>query len=89
MVDMISKLPTLADDQLNTLRSNAERLEASGTPAQKKSATALLPALRAEIADRSAAKLAVVRENATRRRQEAQREAPPKRTRRKAAATAS
>ena len=73
MVDIVSKLPGMADEQLTILRGNAERLETSGTAAQQKSAAALLPAVRAEIASRHTAKLATVREKAAAAREKAPR----------------
>ncbi|HEY0835497.1 MAG TPA: hypothetical protein VGE72_16460 [Azospirillum sp.] len=70
-MDMVPKLPAMAEDALATLGANAERLVQSGTPKQRLAATALLPAIQAEIASRQAKKLA---------------EAPPPRARRKKAA---
>jgi hypothetical protein len=56
-MDMITKLPEMTDDALANLRSNAKRLEQSGTPAQKTNAAALLPAVEAEIGARRLAKV--------------------------------
>ncbi|MDX1542166.1 MAG: hypothetical protein R3349_12255 [Geminicoccaceae bacterium] len=57
-MDLIEKLPTLEDADLAALHGNAERLQHSGTSAQKKAAAALLPALESELANRRAAKQA-------------------------------
>ena len=53
----VERLPTLADDALGNLLANAERLERAGSPAQRASAGNLLPAVKAELANRRAAKL--------------------------------
>lgn len=58
-MDMITKLPEMSDDALANLRTNAKRLEQSGTPAQKTNAAALLPAVEAEIGARRMAKIKV------------------------------
>ncbi|HYD67102.1 hypothetical protein [Azospirillum sp.] len=47
-MDLIEKLPGMADDDLGTLVSNAERLLQTGTPKQQQAAEAMLPAIRAE-----------------------------------------
>lgn len=57
-MDMLAKLPEMAEDALTTLGVNAERLVQTGTPKQQKAATALLPAIQAEIAARRVKKLA-------------------------------
>jgi hypothetical protein len=57
-MDLIAKLPGMEDAALASLHNNAERLEQSGTKAQKSAAAALLPALETELANRRAAKLA-------------------------------
>ncbi len=57
-MDLVAKLPSMEDAALAVLRENAERLEQSGTKAQKSAAAALLPALETELANRRAAKLA-------------------------------
>ncbi|HYG90619.1 MAG TPA: hypothetical protein VD978_30675 [Azospirillum sp.] len=64
-MDLIEKLPGLADDDLGTLVTNAERLAHSGTPKQQKAAQAMLPAIQAEVDARRERKAAM---------------APPKRT---------
>lgn len=56
-MDVLEKLPTMADDALGNLRANAERLEKSGSPAQRASAASLLPAIQGEITARRDAKL--------------------------------
>jgi len=56
---LVEKLPTITDDALQTLATNAKRLvEGSGTPAQQSDARNLLPAIDAELASRRVAKLA-------------------------------
>jgi hypothetical protein len=57
-MDMIERLPGMGDDDLRTLGVNAERLALTGTPKQKASAQAVLPAIQAEIAERLAKKIA-------------------------------
>ena len=56
-MDLLAKLPEMSDDALANLRTNAKRLQQSGTPAQRSEAAALLPALEAEIGARRLAKL--------------------------------
>jgi len=53
---MVEKLPGMADDALKNLHSNAVRLGDAGTAQQRASATALLPAIEAELTARKAAK---------------------------------
>ncbi|MGQ9370013.1 hypothetical protein [Azospirillum sp. ST 5-10] len=55
---LLEKLPEMADDALQTLSANAERLAASGTPKQMKDAQAALPAIHAELATRRERKAA-------------------------------
>lgn len=57
-MNLVAKLPSLEDVGLAALHENAERLEQTGTPAQKSAASALLPAIEAELQARRAAKLA-------------------------------
>lgn len=52
MIDLIDRLPGMADTDLTTLASNAERLALNGTPKQRTAADAALPAIRAEVAAR-------------------------------------
>ena len=54
-MDMTTKLPSMADDALGNLHANAKRLGSEGTAAQRASATALLPAIEAELSARRAA----------------------------------
>lgn len=54
-MDMTAKLPSMADDALGNLHANAKRLGAEGTAAQRASATALLPAIEAELTARRVA----------------------------------
>ena len=51
-------MPTMADDALVSLRVNALRLKETGSAIQRHSATALLPVVEAEIADRKEKKKA-------------------------------
>ena len=53
---LLARLPQLPDDDLRTLSVNAERLEQSGTAGQKAQAAAMLPAIRAALAERAALK---------------------------------
>ena len=57
-MDLVAKLPSMEGPALAVLRDNAERLKQSGTAAQRNAATALLPAIEVELANRQAAKLA-------------------------------
>ena len=57
IMDLIARLPQMEDAGLATLHQNAERLQQTGTPAQKNAAKALMPALEAELAGRREAKL--------------------------------
>lgn len=80
-MDLVTKLPAMADSALATLYENAERLEQSGTKAQRNAASALLPAIRTELENRRAAKLAAAkanREAAQAKRAAAKRAAKPK-----------
>ena len=56
-MDVMDKLPTMADDALGNLRTNAERLERVGSAAQRASAASLLPAIKDEQSARKDAKL--------------------------------
>jgi hypothetical protein len=55
-MDLVSKLPSLEDSALAVLHENAERLEQSGSAAQRSAAAALIPAIEAERAAPRAAK---------------------------------
>ena len=57
-MDVGTKISTLEDQELSVLCANARRLVVSGSATQKAAAAALLPALEAELAERSATKLA-------------------------------
>ena len=56
-MDLLTKLPEMSDDALANLRTNAKRLQNSGTPAQRTDAATLLPAVEAEIGARRLAKV--------------------------------
>ena len=60
-MDLLAKLPEMSDDALANLRTNAKRLQNSGTPAQRTDAAALLPAVEAEIGARRLAKVKTTR----------------------------
>ena len=60
-MDMLTKLPAMSDDALANLRTNAKRLEQSGTAAQRSDAAVLLPAVEAEIGARRLAKVKATR----------------------------
>ena len=53
---MVEKLPELPDAAMNNLHANALRLGEAGSPQQRASANALLPAIEAELAARKTAK---------------------------------
>ena len=55
-MNMVEKIPGMADDALKTLHANAVRLGEAGTAQQRASATALLPAIEAELSARKVAK---------------------------------
>ncbi|WP_207477914.1 hypothetical protein [Arenibaculum pallidiluteum] len=55
-MDMMARLPDMADDALANLHANAVRLAGAGNPKQQRAANALLPAIAAEIATRLARK---------------------------------
>jgi hypothetical protein len=61
IMDLITKLPEMSDDALTNLRTNAKRLEQSGTPTQRTDAAALLPAVEAEIGARRLARVKATR----------------------------
>lgn len=67
-MDLLAKLPSMEDAALTVLHGNAERLEQTGTSAQRTAAAALIPAIEAELAARRAAKLNQAREAAAARR---------------------
>ena len=78
-MDMLTKLPEMSDDSLTNLRTNAKRLQQSGTPAQKTNAAVLLPAVEAEIGARRLAKVKATRTTAAKPRK-APRKARPAKT---------
>jgi hypothetical protein len=78
-MDLISKLPEMTDDALANLRTNAKRLELSGTPSQRSDAAALLPAVEAEIGARRLAKIRPPRTSAPKDRTRRSRPAKPNR----------
>jgi len=57
-MDLIGKLPGLADEDLSTLGANAMRLAQTGTPKQQKAAQEMLPAIEAEVTARQTRKAA-------------------------------
>jgi hypothetical protein len=66
-MDLAAKLPAMDEAALSVLRANAERLQRTGTKAQKAAAEALMPAIEAEISARRTAKLSLAKEAAKRR----------------------
>lgn len=60
-MDLIPKLPEMSDDALTNLRSNAKRLQHSGTPNQRSEAMVLLPAVEAELGARRLARVKATR----------------------------
>ena len=85
-MDMIAKLPEMSDDALANLRTNAKRLQQSGTAAQRSGAADLLPAVEAEIGARRLAKVKATRSAEPKHRARAPR--PAKRAKREAAVDA-
>jgi hypothetical protein len=73
-MDLLTKLPEMTDDALANLRKNAERLQHSGTAAQRSNAAALLPAVEAEIGARRLAKVRAPRKPAQKDRPRATRQ---------------
>jgi hypothetical protein len=63
-----AKIPSMEDAALAVLHENAERLQRSGSKSQQAAASALLPAIEAELTTRREAKLERARENAAKRR---------------------
>jgi hypothetical protein len=60
-MDLITKLPEMSDDALTNLRTNAKRLQQTGTPTQRSDAAALLPAVEAELGARRLARVKATR----------------------------
>jgi hypothetical protein len=79
-----AKLPEMEDTALAVLHENAERLERTGTKSQQAAATALKPAIEAELATRREAKLARAKEAAAAKRAIKAAAAPKKAPKRKA-----
>jgi hypothetical protein len=77
-MDLLAKLPEMSDDALANLRTNAERLQHSGTPTQRSDAAALLPAVEAEIGARRLAKVKATRTAVPKDRPQVSRPAKPK-----------
>jgi hypothetical protein len=77
-MDLLTKLPEMSDDALANLRTNARRLQHSGTPTQQTDAAALLPAVEAEIGARRLAKVKATRSAARKDRPQTKRVAKPK-----------
>jgi len=77
-MDLLAKLPEMSDDALANLRTNAERLQHSGTPTQRSDAAALLPAVEAEIGARRLAKRKATRTSARNDRPRTSRPPKPK-----------
>jgi hypothetical protein len=82
-MQILAKLPHLDDASLTVLQGNAERLLRIGTKTQQANATAVMPAIEAELAARKEAKLSKAKEAAEARRTAA------KERKRKAASEAS
>jgi hypothetical protein len=78
-MDLLAKLPEMSDDALANLRTNAKRLQQSGTAAQRSEAAALLPAVEAEIGARRLARLKTPRTPVRRERTRASNAGPSKR----------
>ncbi|RUQ69792.1 hypothetical protein EJ913_14940 [Azospirillum doebereinerae] len=57
-MDLLKRLPDMADADLGTLGANAERLALNGNAKQKTAAQAALPAIQEELAVRQARKAA-------------------------------
>jgi len=67
-MDLITKLPEMSDDALTNLRTNARRLQQTGTPTQWTDAAALLPAVEAEMGARRLARVKAARTPAPKER---------------------
>jgi hypothetical protein len=70
-VGILAKLPSMDEAALTVLQGNAERLIRIGTKTQQANATAVLPAIEAELAARREAKAIKVKEAAAARREAA------------------
>jgi hypothetical protein len=58
IVDLRDRIPLMSDDELASLNANALRLKETGSNLQRNGASALLPAIQTELAERRAKKLA-------------------------------
>jgi hypothetical protein len=67
-MEIIAKLPHMDDASLTVLHGNAERLQRIGTKTQQASATAVIPAIEAELAARREAKTIKIKAAAEARR---------------------
>lgn len=67
-MQIVAKLPHLDDASLTVLHGNAERLARVGTKTQQANATAVMPAIEAELAARREAKVIKTKEAAEARR---------------------
>jgi hypothetical protein len=76
-MDLFAKLPEMSDDALANLRTNARRLQQTGTPAQRSDAALLLPAVEAEIGARRSARLKATRSTMSKDRPRTSRAAKP------------
>jgi hypothetical protein len=70
-VGILAKLPSLDEAELAVLQGNAERLLRIGTKTQQASATAVMPAIVAELAARREAKATKTKAAAAARREAA------------------
>ncbi len=66
--DLRARVPTMTDDALATLQTNARRMLNAGNTAQRTAATDLLPVIETELADRKAKKLAAQPARASKRK---------------------
>lgn len=60
IVDLRDRVPQMADDALATLLANAQRLADTGSKLQRSGAADLIPVIEAQLAERAAAKAAVM-----------------------------
>jgi hypothetical protein len=70
-MEIVAKLPFLEDSALAVLQGNAERLVRVGTKTQQASATAVIPAIEAELAARREAKSSKAKATAAAKREAA------------------
>jgi hypothetical protein len=67
-MSLIEKIPTLSDDEVVTLLSNARRLADSGDEKQRTAAVELIPALEGAAAERRANRMAAAQAKRAARR---------------------